>query len=225
MAAKKTRTPRAPAFNGRRQSRRRALAVGVALVAAAAGAWWTFGRQAVSQHPNLLLITIDTLRADHVGAYGATTGATPTLDALAADGVRFEQVQTAAPLTGPAHATILTGLYPPMHGVRNNVVFTLGQNDLTLATLLKRRGYRTAAFVGAYPVAAAFGFGQGFDTFDEEFHESNPGEQGAERRANEVADAAIRWLGEGAREPFFAWVHFYDPHAPYDPPPPYRERF
>ena len=85
--------------------------------------------------------------------------------------------------------------------------------------------------MGAYPVAAAFGFGQGFDTFDEEFHESNPGEQGAERRANEVADAFIRWLGPakaGPYEndaPFFAWVHFYDPHAPYDPPPPYRERF
>jgi len=98
------------------------------------------------------------------------------------------------------------------------------QKDPTLATLLKRHGYRTAAFVGAYPVAAAFGFNQGFDTFDEEFHESLPGEQGAERRANEVADAAIRWLGANGPSPFFAWLHFYDPHAPYDPPSPYRER-
>src|SRR5205807_4177342 len=184
------------------------------------GAWWMLARRAVASGPNLLLITIDTLRADHVGAYGAATGATPALDALAARGVRFDQVQTAVPLTGPSHATILTGLYPPMHGVRNNVVFSLGPEHPTIATLLKRRGYRTGAFVGAYPVAAAFGFGQGFDTFDEEFHESSPGEQGAERRANEVADAFIRWLGpakaghyeerakaghDDDEAPFFAW--------------------
>src|SRR5207249_758505 len=181
---------------------------------------------------SLLLITIDTLRADHVGAYGATTGATPTLDALARAGVRFDQVQTAVPLTGPSHATILTGVYPPVHGVRGNVVFTLGSRNPTLATLLKRHGYKTAAFVGAYPVAAAFGFGQGFDTFDEEFHETTVGETGAERRANEVADAALRWLqSSGSTEgtftrarPFFAWLHFYDPHAPYTPPAPYRDR-
>src|SRR5436190_17758596 len=176
----------------------------------AAGTWWWIAPKA-RRHPNLLLITIDTLRADHVGAYGAATGATPVLDRLAARGVRFDQVQTAVPLTGPSHATILTGQYPPTHGVRGNVVFTLGDKYPTLATRLKRRGYRTAAFVGAYPVAAAFGFSQGFDTFDEEFHETSPLDQGAERRANEVADAATRWLGSVGVEQLFAWVHFYDP--------------
>jgi choline-sulfatase len=179
---------------------------------------------------NLLLITIDTLRADHLGAYGSGAGATPVLDALASRGVRFDQVQTAAPLTAPAHATILTGQYPPSHGVRGNVVFTLGASRPTLATRLKARGYRTAAFVGAYPVAAAFGFAQGFDVFDEEFHETSPIDQGAERRANEVADAAMRWLAldtgrENRQTPFFAWLHFYDPHAPYDPPKPFADRF
>jgi arylsulfatase A-like enzyme/Flp pilus assembly protein TadD len=198
------------------------MAAAIALSAVAASCLF---RPPGPPRANLLLVTIDTLRADHVGAYGATNGATPTLDALAADGVRFDQVQTAAPLTAPSHATILTGQYPPVHGVRNNVIFTLGSKYPTLATLLKARGYRTAAFVGAYPVAAAFGFNQGFDTFDEEFHESSPGEQGAERRANEVADSAIKWLGSAGGGPFFVWVHFYDPHAPYDPPPPYRERF
>jgi hypothetical protein len=89
---------------------------------------------------------------------------------------------------------------------------------------------RPAAFVGAYPVAGAFGFNQGFDTFNEDFHETSPGEQGAERRANEVTDSALRWLESAgaatrARKPFFAWLHYYDPHAPYSPPPPYRERF
>jgi arylsulfatase A-like enzyme/predicted Zn-dependent protease len=202
----------------------------VALLALAGGACRSASR--TPSHPNLLLITIDTLRADHVGAYGAATGATPALDALAAAGVRFDQVQTAVPLTAPSHATILTGQYPPAHGVRGNVVFTLGSKYPTLATLLKKQDYQTAAFVGAYPVAAAFGFNQGFDTFNEDFHETSPGEPGAERRAGEVADSALRWLasaaGAGASaqsHPFFAWLHFYDPHAPYSPPAPYAERF
>jgi arylsulfatase A-like enzyme/Tfp pilus assembly protein PilF len=196
------------------------------VLGASAAGWWAL-RPGAPSGPNLLLITIDTLRADRVGAYGAATGATPVIDALAGRGVRFDEAQTAVPLTGPSHATILTGQYPPTHGVRGNVVFTLGDRYPTLATLVKRRGYRTAAFVGAYPVAAAFGFNQGFDTFDEEFHESGPLDQGAERRANEVADAAGRWLSSAAPDaaPFFAWLHFYDPHAPYDPPSPYRERF
>jgi arylsulfatase A-like enzyme/Tfp pilus assembly protein PilF len=198
-------------------------AVVVTILIAAVG--WRALHPAPRSRPNLLLITIDTLRADHVGAYGAATGATPALDALAAAGARFDQVQTAVPLTGPSHATILTGVYPPSHGVRGNVVFTLGSEHPTLAARLKRHGYRTAAFVGAYPVAAAFGFGQGFDTFDEEFHESGPTDQGAERRANEVADAALKFLAGGGATPFFAWLHFYDPHAPYTPPSPYAERF
>jgi len=197
-----------------------------AVVAAAGGAWWWLASRAPVR-PNLVLITIDTLRADHVGAYGANGVETPTLDRLAARGVRFDQVLTSVPLTGPSHATILTGQYPPTHGVRGNVVFNLRAGTPTLASMLKTQGYRTAAFVGAYPVAAAFGFGQGFDTFDEEFHESSAGEPGGERRANEVADAAIKWLQDptGAQRPFFMWLHVYDPHAPYEPPSPYRERF
>src|SRR5262245_18180503 len=196
----------------------------------AAGWWWSVARQ---RHPNLLLTTTDPLRADNVGAYGAKSGATPSLDALAARGVRFEQAQTAVPLTGPSHATILTGQNPPVHGVRGNVVFTLGSKYPTLATRLSREGYVTGAFVGAYPVAAAFGFGQGFGTFNEDFHETSPGEPGAERRANEVADAALRWLESSSSkpglfnrgQPFFAWLHFYDPHAPYAPPAEYRSRY
>ena len=172
-------------------------------------------------------MTIDTLRADRVGAYGHRAAQTPVMDALARRGARFAQASTAAPLTGPSHATILTGLPPPRHGVRENVTFLLDRRHVGLATRLKRAGYRTAAFVAAYPVAAAFGFGEGFDEFSEGLH-PNPGiGQGAERPANEVADAVVAWMERtrGSKDPFFAWVHFYDPHAPYAPPSPYRETF
>jgi arylsulfatase A-like enzyme/tetratricopeptide (TPR) repeat protein len=182
---------------------------------------WAWGR---SPRLNLLLVTIDTLRADHVGVYGYAQAVTPVLDGFAAGGVRFEHAHSAVPLTGPSHATILTGLYPPVHGVRDNVVFVLDPSHKTLATLLKAEGYRTGAFVGAYPVAAAFGFRQGFDTFTENFRESPIPGAGAQRRANEVADDAIGWITTGGKGPFFAWVHFYDPHAPYDPPEPYKSR-
>jgi arylsulfatase A-like enzyme len=178
-----------------------------------------------SPHPNLVLITIDTLRADHVGVYGDAAAETPTLDALARRGVRFARARSAAPLTGPSHATILTGVYPPQHGVRDNVNFVLDNRHPTLAGLLKEKGYRTAAFVGAYPLASAFGFGRGFERFGEGFHETAALGQGAERPGNEVADAALEWLASTGRDPFFVWIHLYDPHAPYTPPAPYAERF
>jgi arylsulfatase A-like enzyme len=196
-------------------------AVVVALVAAGLGAWrWQASRRPA--RPNLVLVTIDTLRADHIGAYGSTLARTPALDGLAARGARFTHAQSAVPLTGPSHATILTGLYPPAHGVRDNIVFTLDPRHRTLASLLGGQGYRTAAFVGAYPVAAAFGFRQGFDVFSEDFKESPIPGAGAQRPANEVVDAALGWLSKPAEAPFFVWTHLYDPHAPYDPPEPYR---
>jgi arylsulfatase A-like enzyme/Tfp pilus assembly protein PilF len=175
--------------------------------------------------PNLLFITIDTLRADHVGAWGYAGAHTAALDRLAARGVRFAQAQSAVPLTGPSHTTIFTGRYPPAHGVRDNVTFALDARSPTLASLLKARGYRTAAFVGAYPVAAAFGLGRGFDEYHEGFHQIPVPGQGAERPGNEVADEAIAWLRKKSAPPFFVWTHYYDPHAPYTPPSPYREDF
>lgn len=196
----------------------------VAVLGLAAIGWLLWPRPVA--RPNLLVVTIDTLRADRVGAYGYGQAVTPALDGLAARGARFVNAHTAVPLTGPSHATIFTGHYPPVHGVRGNVTFTLGSRHPTLATLLKQHGYATGAFVGAYPVAAAFGFGQGFDEFNEGFHEAAPGDAGAERPANEVVDAALAWLGRHDRsKPFLAWLHFYDPHAPYAPPPPFHEQF
>jgi arylsulfatase A-like enzyme/tetratricopeptide (TPR) repeat protein len=197
--------------------------VAIAAVLVALGGAWFLARR--PPRPNLLLVTIDTLRADHVGAYGASGAQTKHLDDVAAHGVRFEHAESAIPLTGPSHATILTGQYPPVHGVRDNIVFALDERHKTLAELLKEAGYRTGAFVGAYPVAAAFGFRQGFDVFHEDFKESPIPGAGAQRRANEVADDAMAWLSTGGKGPFFAWVHFYDPHAPYDPPEPFKTAF
>ena len=165
-----------------------------AAVLALGGLGWLAAGRLRAPRPNLLLVTIDTLRADRVGVYGHAAAETPSLDGLARRGARFEHAHSPVPITGPSHATILTGQYPPVHGVRDNVVFTLGPAHPTLATVLKKRGYRTGAFVGAIPVAAGYGFGQGFDVFDEELHETPAGAQGAERPANEVADKAIAWL-------------------------------
>jgi choline-sulfatase len=217
--------PRQPAAAGHSPPKRRAglALVAVAIVAGAGASWWWLARRPA--RPSVLLVTIDTLRADHVGAYGHTTAATPALDGLAAHGVRFANAHAAAPLTGPSHASILTGEYPPVHGVRENVNFLVDPRHPNLAERLKAAGYATGAFIGAYPVAAAFGFGRGFDVFDEGLH-PNPGiGQGAERPGNEVADAAVAWLQARDARPFLAWVHFYDPHLPYAPPPPFRERF
>ena len=223
MARRRKRAPSGPpaaAAEAPRRSRAAraamvALAVGALSVAAIA-----LSRSLRRPRPNLLVVTIDTLRADHVGAYGYAAAETPVMDALAGRGARFANALSAVPLTGPAHATIFTGQYPPVHGVRDNVAFPLDARRPTLASILRARGYRTAAFVAALPVAAAFGFGQGFDHFNEDFHASPGGSEDAERPGNEVADRAIEWLAAGGRGPFFAWVHFYDPHAPYTPPAP-----
>ncbi len=197
------------------------LAVGAAAVAVGYAA-----RCRRASAPSLLLVTLDTLRADRVGAYGSPDGLTPHLDALAAGGVLFEEALASAPLTLPSHATILSGLEPPRHGVRNNGTHVFPERLPTLATLLEARGYATGAFVGAYVLAGRFGLGRGFHRYDDAIpiREEGASVLDSDRRCEEVAGAAISWIRE-QREPFFAWVHFYDPHAPYDPPSPYAERF
>jgi arylsulfatase A-like enzyme/tetratricopeptide (TPR) repeat protein len=194
-----------------------------AAAAAALGAFLVL-RVLRTRPPNLLLITVDTLRADHVGAYGGAAP-TPALDGLARRGARFARAQAAVPITGPSHATLLTGLYPPSHGVRDNVRFALDARHPTLASILKERGFRTGAVIGAYPLASGFGFGQGFETFDERLRETPAGAQGAERGGDAVAEAALAFLAADDPRPFFLWAHFYDPHTPYDPPSPYRESY
>lgn len=174
----------------------------------------------------MVLVSIDTLRADHVGAYGAADARTPTLDALAAAGARFERAISPAPLTLPSHSSLLTGLDPPGHGVRHNSVFRLAPDVPTVAERMHEAGYATGAFVGAFVLARQYGLGRGFDHYDDAVGQnSGSGAMGfAERRAAQVVDAALAWL-ETAPGRFFVWVHFYDPHAEYQPPPGFAVSF
>jgi arylsulfatase A-like enzyme/Flp pilus assembly protein TadD len=163
---------------------------------------------------NLLLITLDTTRADHLGCYGWKRAATPALDALAQRGVRFDQAFAQVPITLPSHASLLTGTYPPENGVRNNSRYALRPDLPTLAEVFRAHGYRTGAFIGSQILDVRYGLGRGFDAYKDRMPLY-------ERPANEVADEALAWLDEGRGKPFFAWVHFYDPHTPYNPPREY----
>ncbi|MBI1849389.1 MAG: sulfatase-like hydrolase/transferase, partial [Planctomycetes bacterium] len=194
------------------------IALGIVTAALLGGVAWLSGRS--TPRMSVVLFTVDTVRADALGAYGAPAGRTPNLDGFAQEAVVFERAYTTAPLTLPAHASILTGLYPRSHGVRRNVDFRLPEHTDTLATALHASGYRTAAFVSSIVLGRAFGLDGGFDLYDDV---SAP--RATERRAPETAARAIEWLRASPPEPFFLWVHFYDAHAPYDPPPALRERF
>lgn len=176
---------------------------------------------------NVLLITLDTTRADRLGCYGHTGASTPTLDALAAKGMLFEDAQSIAPLTLPSHATMLTGLFPREHGLRVNGKSKLGDSIPTLATILKGRGYRTGAFVSAFVLDKQFGLNRGFDRYDDEVEIQHSGANvlEAERPAGAVTARALEWLNTQSNQPFFCWLHYYDPHEPYMPPPAFRGRF
>jgi len=177
---------------------------------------------------NLVVITLDTTRADRIGAYGYKDIQTPNLDRLAREGVLFEDASSAAPLTLPAHSSLFTGKFPPGHGVRDNGGFFLSPNETTLADVLKHRGFRTGAFVGAYVLDARWGLNKGFDAYVDDFDLSKYKaiSLGAiQRPGNEVVDNAVRWLEQNGASRFFAWLHFYDPHTPYEPPEPYKTMY
>jgi arylsulfatase A-like enzyme/Tfp pilus assembly protein PilF len=213
------------------RSRSRPSRSGRALACAAcAVAITACGRPAATREAglNVLLITIDTLRADALGVYGNAKAPTPSIDRLAADGVRFTRAHAQTVVTLPSHANILSGRYPFHHGVHENAGFRFPPEMDTLATLLKARGYRTGAFVSAFPLDLRFGLGRGFDVYDDQY--GKDAEKSAfrvpERRGADTVAAALEWLNRfGQRPPWFAWVHLYEPHFPYDPPEPFASRF
>lgn len=179
------------------------------------------GSPAPPPAPDVLLITLDTTRADALGAYGASPSPTPRLDALAAEAVRFAEAQSVTPLTLPAHASIHTGLYPDRHGVRSNDGFRLGEAHDTLAERFTAAGYTTAGFVAAAVLDDAFGLAQGFAHYGDAREASSSPREVAARPGQAVADELATWLVRAGEAPVFAWAHFYDPHLPLDPPEPH----
>jgi arylsulfatase A-like enzyme/tetratricopeptide (TPR) repeat protein len=180
------------------------------------------------EKPNVLLISLDTTRADHLPAYGYAGVRTPNLDGLASRAVLFEQCSTPSPLTLPAHSSILTGTYPTFHGVRVNGNTALAEEQETLAEVMAQNGYATAAFIGAFVLDGRWGLDQGFTLYDDKFdlRKYKQLDLGlVQRPANEIVDAALAWLEKEKNAPFFAWVHLYDPHLPYEPPEPYRTEY
>lgn len=178
---------------------------------------------------NVLLITLDTTRADRLGCYGASGVETPNLDALAARGTLFERAISPVPLTLPAHTSLMTGELPAMHGVRDNGGFRVGPEKVTLAEVLAAQGWATGGFVSAYVLDHRWGIAQGFNTYYDDFDLAKFKTMSMgdiQRRGDVTVEHALQWIGErGAREKFFAWVHLYDPHSPYDPPEPFATRY
>ena len=194
----------------------RALLIGLILATACARAPEP---AAVAREParSVLLITIDTLRADRVGTYGYKAARTPVMDALAARGVRFERAYSAAPITLTSHATILTGRYPPGHGARHNGM-RVAPGTRPIADLLRGKGFISAAFVSAFPLDHTFGLNLGFETYSDRMPRGANGRVASERPGHVAADEAIAWLAQHRSERFFLWVHLFEPHAPYGDP-------
>ncbi len=180
------------------------------------------------ENPNVILFTLDTLRADHLACYGYPDVRTPYLDSMARRGVLFEQASTNSPLTLPAHCSILTGMYPTFHGVRINGNTALNDKQTTLAEVFSSQGYQCGAFIAAFVLDGRWGLKQGFQHYDDQFDlkKYKHLDLGAiQRPGNEVMDAALSWLDEQKSAPFFAWIHLYDPHTPYEPPEPYLSEY
>ncbi|HEY4575701.1 MAG TPA: sulfatase, partial [Thermoanaerobaculia bacterium] len=176
---------------------------------------------------DIVLITIDTLRADALGFAGNQRAQTPALDRLASQGRVFTNAHAHNVVTLPSHTNILTGLYPFQHGVRDNTGFKLGAKIPTLATVLHGAGYATGAFVGAFPLDSQFGLNHGFDVYDDRYPKGSNETEFVlpERRGDEVVRLALAWWKAHAKKPRFLWVHLYDPHAAYEPPEPFASRF
>jgi arylsulfatase A-like enzyme/predicted Zn-dependent protease len=214
---------------------KRPLVISAGLLIAAAAAYFLlapskpdFGRLRKGRDFNVIVITLDTTRADRLGCYGCTDVETPTIDSFAARGVRFEKCYSQTPLTLPSHTTLFTGTLPLFHGVRDNGGFFVPQKLETMAELFKAKGYETGAFIAAYVLDSKWGLNQGFDTYYDKFDLSKFKRISlgtVQRPANEVMDQVLPWLEGRKDKRFFTWIHLYDPHSPYEPPPPYDKTY
>ncbi len=200
------------------------------VLAAAAIAFTLLPRFAPEAHRplNVILVTADTLRADRLPMYGYEKVETPNLERMAASGVLFEQASTVVPLTLPAHSSMFTGTFPMHHGVRDNGGYYLDRDQVTLAETLKENGYQTGGFVAAFVLDSRWGLNQGFDRYYDDFDLNkyeNVGLDTVQRRGGEVLQEAVKWMDEVKDDRFFAWLHFYDVHTPYEPPEPFLSRY
>lgn len=176
---------------------------------------------------NILLVTIDTLRADYLSCYGGSRVQTPNIDRLASEGVLFAKAFAHNVVTLPSHVNILTGTYPTYHGVRDNAGFRLSEDALLISEILKQEGYNTAAVIGAFPLDDRFGLDQGFDLYDDFYGDTAHSHDMffVERPADKVVDIALEWVNKQGDSPWFCWVHLFDPHSPYDPPEVFKEKY
>jgi arylsulfatase A-like enzyme/Tfp pilus assembly protein PilF len=174
---------------------------------------------------NIVLISIDTCRADYLGCYGFARETTPNIDAFARQSVLFENVLSPVPMTLPAHGSMLTGTIPPYHGVHDNLDYRLGDSNVTLAEILKAHGFVTGAVISAFVLDSQFGVSQGFDSFNDRFEERHMAGTISERKGHEASRFALQWLDEHKEERFFFFLHYYDPHTDYVPPEPFASRF
>ena len=208
---------------------------GAALTAAVVAAYFLFfrggpdfARLRGARDLNIILVTLDTTRADRLGCYGFRSIETPTIDLFASRGIRFERCYSQTPLTLPSHTTLMTGTLPLFHGIRDNGGFVVPSRMTTMAELFKEKGYATGAFIAAFVLDSKWGLDQGFDTYFDKFdlRKFKRISLGTvQRPANEVMAEALPWLEKNKRGKFFAWIHLYDPHSPYDPPPPYDKLY
>jgi len=174
---------------------------------------------------NVILISIDTCRADYLGCYGQTRRTTPNIDQIAGQGVIFKNVVTAAPMTLPAHCSMLTGTIPPYHGIHDNLDYRLNESEVTLAEILKEDGFVTGGIISASVLSSQFGIGQGFDTFNDRFEKAGIADLMVERKGGQTTRLALDWLGRHKDEKFFLFLHYFDPHFDYEPPEPFASEF
>lgn len=210
------------------------LCVGLVALAGAVGLGFSCSPPGPEKSDNVVLVIVDTLRPDFLGCYGFQQPTSPNIDALASEGILFEQAVTCSPVTLPSITAMMTSTYPVSNNVRFNSNFRVADASITLAEIMKGHGYRTAAFIGAYPLISRQNLNQGFDVYDDDISDSSkecgerieqPDKEPIERTAFDVNERAFAWLDEVKDEPFFLMVHYFDPHWPYEPCAPYEGRF
>jgi len=206
--------------------RRHLILLGLVLLVVV-GAVWFFCSPGVSPRKirRVILISIDTCRADYLSCYGYPRKITPNIDVITQEGILFENTITPVPLTLPAHSSMLTGTDPPYHGVHDNHGYFLGGSNITLAEILKGHGFTTAAFVSTFVMDSQFGLDQGFDTYYDRFEQLDFDMISNERRGGQTTDLALEWLQQNKDEKFFLFLHYYDPHTKYEPPEPFASKF